>query len=205
MKAGDSHDTAQHSYSPYMPVMNMGCIRISKLSWNSSNIHIYIYIYYILAHLEPFPFRGTNLWSQGINSSLPRYTPCILVSRIGSALPHRVNSHQQTQSTTFVYSRSHAFHGRNHTLRRKTQRIGNRTLDFYPNGEIRTIRRPERGSSASSKEIHECVPPSNEWKGGAIESHSVPNAVVRASFWWRTTRKIGMSCCYMQCPPITIM
>ena len=69
----------------------------------------------------------------------PRYTPCILISRIGSALPHRVYSHQHTQSTTFVYSRSHAFHGRNHTLRRKTQLIGNRTLDFYPNREIRTI------------------------------------------------------------------
>ena len=29
----------------------------------------------------------------------PRYTPCILISRIGSALQHRVNS-QQTQLTT---------------------------------------------------------------------------------------------------------
>ena len=75
----------------------------------------------------------------------PRYTPCILVSRIGSALPHRVKSHQTNLVDYFVYSRSHAFHGRNHTLRRKTQCIGNRTLDFYPNGESRTIGPPGRG------------------------------------------------------------
>ena len=53
----------------------------------------------LLSHFEPLPFRRMSLWSQGIYPSLPRYMPCILISRIGSALPHRVSSHQ-TQSTT---------------------------------------------------------------------------------------------------------
>ena len=43
----------------------------------------------------------------------PRYTPCILISRIASALLHRVNL-QQTNSVDYVvYSRSHAFHDGN--------------------------------------------------------------------------------------------
>ena len=71
-----------------------------------------------LSHFEPLPFRGMSLWSQGIYSSLPRYLPCISISRIGSALPHRVNSHQTHSVDNFVCSRSHAFHGGNHTLRR---------------------------------------------------------------------------------------
>ena len=49
----------------------------------------------------------------------PRYTPCILISRIGSALPHRVNSQQTNSVDHVVYSRSHAFHDGNQTLRRK--------------------------------------------------------------------------------------
>ena len=75
----------------------------------------------------------------------PRYTSCISVSRIGSALLHRGNLHQTNAVDYFVYSRSHAFHGRDHTLRRTTQRIENRTLDFYPNGESRAIRPLGRG------------------------------------------------------------
>ena len=59
--------------------------------------------------------------------------------------PHRVNSHLTNSVDYFVHSHSQAFHRRNHALRRKTQRIGNRTLDIYPNGESRTIRPPGRG------------------------------------------------------------
>ena len=103
------------------------------------------FLLFFMSHFEPLPFRGTSLWSQGIESSLPRYTPCILVSRIGSALPHRVNSHLTNSVNYFVYSRSHAFHGGNRTLRNKTQCIGNRTLDFYPNDESRTITPPGCG------------------------------------------------------------
>ena len=54
----------------------------------------------------------------------PRYTPCILISRIGSALPHRVNS-QQTNSVDYVvYSRSHAFHDGNQTTKEKPNAFG---------------------------------------------------------------------------------
>ena len=58
--------------------------------------------FFFLSPFEPLPFRGMSLWSQGIYPSLPRYTPCILVSRIGSALPHRVNSHQTNPVDYFV-------------------------------------------------------------------------------------------------------
>ena len=116
-------------------------------------LYSFIYLFIILSHFEPLPFRGMSLWSQGTYPSLPRYTPCILVSRIGSALPHRVNSHQTNSVDYFVYSHAHAFHGRNDTLGRKTQRIGNRTLDFYPNGEGRTIRPPGHGGSSINAKI----------------------------------------------------
>ena len=46
----------------------------------------------------------------------PRYTPYILTSWIGSALPHRVNSQQTNSVDNVVYSRSHAFHDENQTL-----------------------------------------------------------------------------------------
>ena len=65
---------------------------------------------FLLSHFEPLPFRGMSLWSQAIYPSLPRFTPCMLVSRIRSALPHRVNSQQTNSVDYFVYSRSHAFH-----------------------------------------------------------------------------------------------
>ena len=91
--------------------------------------------FFFLPHFELLPFRGMSLWSQGIYPSLPWYMPCILISRIGSALPHRVNSHQTNSIDYFVCSRVHTFHGGNNTMRRKTQRIGDRTLDFHPNGE----------------------------------------------------------------------
>ena len=62
----------------------------------------------------------------------PRYTPCILISRIGSALPHRVNS-QQTNSVDYVvYSRSHAFHDGNQTLRRKNPNTTGIEPSFFP-------------------------------------------------------------------------
>ena len=62
----------------------------------------------------------------------PRYTPCILISRIGSALPHRVNS-QQTHSVDYVvYSRSHAFHDGNQILRRKNPNTTGIEPSFFP-------------------------------------------------------------------------
>ena len=88
--------------------------------------------FFFLSHFDSLPFRGMSLWSQGIYPSLPRYTPCILVSRIGSALPHRVNSHQTTSVDYFVCSRSHAFHGRNHTFRRKNPTHRDSNPRFLP-------------------------------------------------------------------------
>ena len=76
----------------------------------------------------------------------PRYTPCILISRIGSALPHRVNS-QQTNSVDYVvYSRSHAFHDGNQTLRRKNPNTTGIEPSFFPpRGGRRTSTPPARG------------------------------------------------------------
>ena len=73
----------------------------------------------------------------------PRYTPCILISRIVSALPHRVNS-QETNSVDYVvYSRSHAFHDGNQTLRRKNPNpTGIEPSFFPPRGGRRTSTPP---------------------------------------------------------------
>ena len=49
----------------------------------------------------------------------PRHTSCILVSRIGSAPQHRVNSRQTNSVDHVVYSRSHAFHDGNHHYEEK--------------------------------------------------------------------------------------
>ena len=129
------------------------CVSPLNMCWLpiSKELHFF---FFFLSPFEPLPFRGVSLWSQGIYPSLPRYTPCILASRVGSALPHRVNSHQTNLVDYFVYSRFFAFHGRNHALRRQTQRIGNRTLDFYPNGENRTIRPPGHGGSFFNAKIN---------------------------------------------------
>ena len=97
-----------------------------------------------LSHFKPLPFRGMSLWSQGIYPSLPRYTPCILVSRVGSALPHRVNSHQTNSVDYVVYSRSHAFHGGTQTLRRKHIASGIESSVSAPKGDSRTLTPPER-------------------------------------------------------------
>ena len=78
----------------------------------------------------------------------PRFTPCILISRIGSALPHRVNS-QQTNSVDYVvYSRSYAFHDGNQTLRRKNPNTTGIEPSFFPpRGGRWTSTPPGRGGA----------------------------------------------------------
>ena len=72
------------------------------------------------SHPQPLPFRRMSPWSQGINQPIsPQYTPCISVSRIRSALPHRVNAQQSDSVDYVVHSRSPAFHSENQTLRRE--------------------------------------------------------------------------------------
>ena len=81
----------------------------------------------------------------------PRYTPCILISRVGSALSHRVNS-QQTNSVDYVvYSRSHAFHNGNQTLRRKNPNTTGIEPSFFPpRGGRRTSTPPGRGGTCGN-------------------------------------------------------
>ena len=75
----------------------------------------------------------------------PRYTPCILISRIGSALPQRVNSHQTNSVDYVVYSRSHAFHDGNQTLRRKNPNTTGIEPSFFPPRGGRRTSTPGRG------------------------------------------------------------
>ena len=70
----------------------------------------------------------------------PRCTPCILLSRIGSAIPHRVNSRGTNSVNYIIYSRSHAFQGGNQTLSRKnpTYLVLN-PRSPHPKGDSRTL------------------------------------------------------------------
>ena len=51
---------------------------------------------FFLSHFEPLPFRGMSLWSQGINKSLPRYTPCIfgLADWVSTPAPHQLTTNK---------------------------------------------------------------------------------------------------------------
>ena len=77
--------------------------------------HYFSLLFYLLFICQPFnpsPSAGRGC---GVKDQLfsPPYTLFIFLSRIGSALPHRVNSRQQVDYV--VYSRSHSFHGGNQT------------------------------------------------------------------------------------------
>ena len=79
------------------------------------SVSILIITIIYLSHFEPLPFMGASLWSQEINPSL--ISPRFLVSRIGSALPRRVNSrHTNSVNYIFVRSRTNAFGGWNQIL-----------------------------------------------------------------------------------------
>lgn len=84
------------------------------------------------SHFHPLPFLGTSPWSQGIiKPCLPLSTPCILVSWIVSALPHRVKlSSSRLSQILLVHSRPHAFNGDCQILLTKDPNAfgGNRTI-----------------------------------------------------------------------------
>lgn len=68
----------------------------------------------------PSVFRKTAARSRFEFAGLsPRYTPSIAVSRIGSALPQRVNSRQTIAVDYAISSRSYAPNGDNQILRKK--------------------------------------------------------------------------------------
>ena len=65
----------------------------------------YFFFFFVTLSTPPLP-RDNSVVSRD-QPIFPRYTPCILISRIGSALPHRVNSQQTTQLTTlFTHART---------------------------------------------------------------------------------------------------
>lgn len=68
-------------------------------------------------------FSLSLLWSQRIIS--PRFTPCILVPRSGSALPHCFNSRQIKSVDGEIRSRSHASTAGVRFNEEKTQRAWN--------------------------------------------------------------------------------
>ena len=88
-----------------------------------------VLITFSLFHTQtPPPPRDESVASRDQPIS-PRYTSCIYVSRIGSALPHRVNS-RQTRSRLRCLLTLPRFPRRESDHEEKTRRIWNRTLDI---------------------------------------------------------------------------
>ena len=107
--------------------------------------HYFSLLFYLLFICQPFnpsPSAGRGC---GVKDQLfsPPYTLFIFLSRIGSALPHRVNSRQQVDYV--VYSRSHSFHGGNQTTNKKPDVSGVEPSTFPPKSNSGTPTPSARG------------------------------------------------------------
>lgn len=111
-----------------------------------TRLYFSIIFFHYLSHFELLPFRETSPVVSSDQLIFPRYMPCILLSWIGSAIPHRVNSCPKNAVDYFVYLRSRAFHGGNQITqkyKRRDRRWTPRSL--HPHDDSRIITPPGRG------------------------------------------------------------